>query len=94
MRIFLWIILALAAFLVFKNIFTPDTWQGFYYPNEASLLSHIASPVFNSLEECRDWVDEQVQKYNPEGYGYDYECGRNCRPRKEFTALVCEETIK
>jgi len=69
-----------------------DIWNGFYYPNEGNLTYSIPSPQFKTLDECRDWVDEQVQKYNPSGYGYDYECGKNCEYKDSFTMQICETT--
>ncbi|MBI2017452.1 hypothetical protein HYS92_00220 [Candidatus Daviesbacteria bacterium] len=69
-----------------------DTWQGFYYPNAGDLTRDIKSPIYKSIDECRDWVDSMVDRYNPSGEGYDYECGKNCKIKDGMTILVCETT--
>lgn len=69
------------------------TWQGFYYPNAENLTRSINSPTFKTVDECRDWVDEMVYKYNPSGYGYDYECGKNCKKKSDIDMYLCEETV-
>lgn len=71
-----------------------DTWQGFYYPNAGDLTTDIPSPIYKTLDECRDWADGMVDKYNPNGEGYDYECGKNCKVKDGLTVLVCEETVR
>ncbi|MFA7654334.1 MAG: hypothetical protein WCX97_04885 [Candidatus Magasanikbacteria bacterium] len=76
------------------NSIKGERWQGYYYPNEDNLAYNLQSPEFKSLEECRFWVNSQVAIYNPAGYGYDYECGKNCKFNKDFEAYVCKETIK
>lgn len=92
--IFWLIVVAIIGFLIFTKFIKNDTWQGYYYPNEGNLLNDIKSPIFKSLEECRDWVDVQVDRYNPSGYGYDYECGKNCKTKYGSTLLICEETVE
>ena len=71
-----------------------DEYIGFYYPNASDLTSDIQSSVaFDSLEMCRDWVDEQVSIHNPNGSGYDYECGKNC-DLSGGKPYICEETLE
>jgi len=77
-----------AYFLFFKK----DTWLGFYYPNENDLTRHIQSTELDSLEACRAWVNTQVPIHNPSGYGYDYECGKNCN-LQDYGLYVCKETL-
>lgn len=87
------IAVALIAWGVFSFL-KSDEYVGFYYPDASNLLSDIQSPgSFDSLELCRDWVDEQVSKYNPDGTGYDYECGKNCK-LSGGKPYVCEETLE
>ena len=69
-----------------------DKWMGFYYPDENDLTKHIQSSEFNSLEECRGWVKDQARVLNPEGKGFDYECGKNCRLAKPSSLYHCKET--
>ncbi len=36
-----------------------DAYTGFFYPNMSNLENYIQSPSsFDSLDNCRDWVDE------------------------------------
>ena len=49
--------------------------------------------TFDTLEACRDWVDEQVSIHNPSGIGYDYECGKNC-DTSGGKSYICEETLE
>jgi hypothetical protein len=71
-----------------------DEYLGFYYPDANNLSEDISSVVtFDSLESCRDWVNEQVSIFNPDGTGYDYECGRNC-DTSSGKPYVCEETLQ
>ena len=69
-----------------------ETWIGFYYPDENNLTEHTQSAELETIEECRFWVESQIAIHNPSGFGYDYECGKNCN----FDAgiYVCEETIR
>ena len=69
-------------------------WRGFYYPNESDLSSHIESGEFRSLAMCRNWVDDQVGTYNPNGHGYDYECGKSCRTIRGSDLLKCKKTVR
>ena len=71
-----------------------DKYVGFYYPDANDLTNDIqSSEVFDSLEMCRDWVDEQISIYNTDGSGYDYECGKNC-DLSGGKPYVCEETLE
>lgn len=68
------------------------TWTGFYYPDKNNIgdeSTWVIEYGFDSLEECRDWVDA-VGGNNP---NYDYECGSNCRG-DVISGYICEETIK
>lgn len=90
------LIISAVVLVIWGGIFflRSDDYTGFFYPDANNLLSDIQSPdTFKSLEECRDWIDEQVSIYNPDGSGYDYECGRNCKLSGD-KPYVCEETLK
>jgi hypothetical protein len=70
-------------------------YMGFYYPNADDLTYDIQGGPFKSLDECRDWVDGQMQVYNPTGSRIDdYECGLNCRFDKEWDGYICKETVQ
>jgi hypothetical protein len=76
------------------NIFN-QKWTGFYYPNEGDLITHVKSSELNSIDACREWVNGMANKYNPDGYGYDYECGKNCKLSETGSGLfICDETIE
>lgn len=71
-----------------------DEYLGFYYPDANNLSEDISSvATFDSLELCRDWVDEQISIFNPDRTGYDYECGKNC-DISGGKPYICEETLE
>jgi hypothetical protein len=71
-----------------------DEYVGFYYPDASNLSDDVQSPgTFSSLELCRNWIDEQISRYNENGTGYDYECGKNC-DLSGGKPYVCEETLE
>ena len=92
MKVFLQVlVVALVVWGIYSFIQT-DEYLGFYYPDANNLSEDISSvATFDSLELCRDWVDEQVSIFNPDGTGYDYECGKNC-DTSGGKPYVCEET--
>lgn len=76
------------------SLFKGDEYLGFYYPDKNNLTEDISSIVtFDSLESCREWVDEQVSIHNPNRIGYDYECGKNCNT-SAGKPYICEETLQ
>jgi uncharacterized protein YxeA len=84
------------AVLVFGSIwfFKKDKYVGFFYPDSNNLNKDIQSEdTFTSLEACRDWVNEQASIYNQNGFGYDYECGKNC-DLSGGKPYICEETLE
>jgi hypothetical protein len=70
--------------------------MGFYYPTAGDLQTYHKSPSeFDTIDECRDWIDEQVDVYNPTGEGYDYECGSSCKLSDSGIDIYhCNETKK
>ena len=68
-----------------------NNWMGVFYI-EGNLQNETISSPMSSLEECRDWVDEQSQVYGSSNY--DYECGRDCELSESGTIYHCEETTE
>jgi hypothetical protein len=65
------------------------TW--FYYPDADNVWDESTwkiQPWFNSIDECRGWIDSI--KWNNENY--DYECGYWCRYKSEYWMNVCKKT--
>lgn len=62
----------------------------FVYPDGVDVESTwIIQSGFTSLEECRDFVDQQEWWIM-----FDYECWSNCRVEKSLWWIyVCEETL-
>ena len=84
------VVIIIGAFLIFGR----ESWIGFYYPNQYDLTRNTQSSELGSLEECRLWVEGQVDTYNPSGSGYDYECGKNCKaPDHPGGLYLCDETV-
>ena len=66
-------------------------WTGFYYPDAENIgdeSSWVIQPGFESIDECRDWVDEVAGNNT----NFDYECGRGCRYEAKYGTTVCEIT--
>lgn len=89
------IVVVIAIILGLYSFFKGDTYTGFYYPDANNLTNDIQSEeTFNSLEICRDWVDEQKSIHNPDGTKQDdYECGKNC-DLSGGKPYICEETLE
>lgn len=86
-------VLVIITWVIFSFL-NSDKYVGFYYPDMSNLSNNIQSTdIFDSLEACRDWVDEQVYNYNPNDYSYDYECGKNCN-LSGGKPYICEETLQ
>lgn len=66
---------------------------GFYYPNIDKIGDESTwkiQPGFNSLDECRNWVDDVAWNNT----NRDYECGYKCTYKSEYGMNVCKETVK
>ena len=70
-----------------------DAWRGFYYPDRSDLTRDFRSDNLNSLEECREWVDEKRASLRILEGEDDYECGRNCKYKSDWDMYICEETV-
>lgn len=78
----------------FRSFFSKDEYVGFYYSDANNLSNNIQSKnIFGSLDDCRNWIEEQVSIYNSNNSSYDYECGKNCDLSKG-KPYICEETLK
>lgn len=79
--------------LVLLGVGCGQKWEGFYYPNGCLSCEedYIYSPIFSSLDDCRDWADSirQSRGDNPTD---QYECGLNCKKKDGFN--VCKETTE
>lgn len=91
------------------NTFKPSKYIGFYYPNAGDLMTYKQSFELDSLEQCRDWVDDISGGRTDTGF--DYECGNNCKLSEDYKYLqehdpqkisqynlkptyVCDETLE
>ena len=83
----------LAGLLLIGAGCTTDKWQGFYYPDGCLSCeeNYIYSPIFSSLDECRDWANSTRQKRGNNSSD-EYECGLNCKIKDGFN--VCKETTE
>ncbi len=69
------------------------TWTGFYYPDAGNLYVYKKSPELKTIDDCRNWVDNMADTYNPYGADDDYECGKNCKLAEYSTDFYeCETT--
>jgi len=68
-----------------------ENWTGFYYPDADNIgdeSSWVIQLGFETLDECRDWVD--VVSYGNKNF--DYECGSGCRYDKTYGMNICKTT--
>ncbi len=81
---------------IFSSVFKKDTYIGFYYPDASNLFVNTQSEgQFYSLDQCRNWINEQKTIYNPKKENLDdYECGKNCDLQNGNKPYVCEETLE
>lgn len=87
--IFLLIILS----AIFLTGCAKKQWTGYYYPAADKIddkSTWIIQPGLNSLEDCREWVNSVTI----EGADDDYQCGFNCRFRKDVGETVCESDAR
>jgi hypothetical protein len=87
MRVLLGLVVFLAVVLLFVGgvwyTFSTMTYTGFYYPDVNPLLplkvNPVVSPEFESIEQCRGWIDEQKEKFSiSDGTYQEFECNWNC----------------
>lgn len=82
----------LGIYFLWKTVLFPSKWIGFYYPDANDLTNSKQSPELKSLEECREWVDDVSNGRTDTGF--DYECGKRCKPSKTGGIYVCDETVR
>ena len=70
--------------------FKEDTYEVFIYPNRYDLTNHRFIGTYESIDEAREIVLQEIVKYNQP----DYEIGKNCENREGTSLRVCEETLK
>ena len=79
-------------FWLWNNVVSPPKFIGFYYPDAGNLLNYKQSSELNSLEQCREWIDDISGGRTDTGF--DYECGKNCKLSGGGGTYVCEETLE
>jgi hypothetical protein len=55
-------------------------------------LTYKQSPELDSLEQCREWV-ENVSGGRKDA-DFDYECGKDCKLSQTGDSYICDETLK
>lgn len=68
-----------------------DTYIAFFYYDPSNLNAYWQAPV-GSIEDCRNWVNLQIER-DYDG-AYDYECGVNCLYDNGFQGYICEKTVE
>lgn len=93
-KFILWILIFTFFIWMSSFVFSKDKYIGFYYPDRYNLFEDIQSDgYFETMEQCRVWVNTQISIHNKGNLNYDYECGKNC-DMSGGKPYVCEETIK
>lgn len=83
--------------LLFSVIFlsgcSNNNWTWFYYSDADNIgdeSTWTIQPGLNSLDECRNWVDDVAWNND----NFDYECGYKCRYESSYGMNICKETVK
>jgi len=86
-------LLTVGIMLLFFIVGCKGTWTGFFYPhgNLSDETQWRIRHGLKSLEECRDWAEGQMATTDG---GDDYECGKNCKLKKDYKIYICDETVK
>ena len=66
------------------NLFEPDHYDVFIYPNRHDLTKDIYAGRYDSVSEARDVAQSYMKNYS----NGDYEIGKNCTSEG-----LCEETF-
>jgi hypothetical protein len=73
----------------------PYRYIGYFYPNIDNMEYWDESGPVTSVEECKEWVDKMVVKYN--ATNYDYECGKDCYkgdPYDQNNQYTCRTSVE
>ena len=77
--IFSIIIIGVVGYFVYNQFFKyPYRYVGYFYPNIDNMDKWVESDPMGSVNECRDWANEMINKYKVESGKYDFECGKDC----------------
>ncbi|WP_265529094.1 hypothetical protein [Sphingomicrobium marinum] len=60
------------------ELFEPDRWEGFVYPNQHNLADWQAIGTYETFEQCRAAAQSRIQSLD-EPDNATFECGLNCR---------------
>lgn len=86
------LLLSLASLLIVASLACgAATYRPIYYPDRSDLTTFIKGPEFSSIEEAREWVNDQGLRRGDRDW--DYEIGKNCKS-SNYGVDVCEETVK
>ncbi|KKT39861.1 hypothetical protein A3K29_00765 [Candidatus Collierbacteria bacterium RIFOXYB2_FULL_46_14] len=85
-------VLIFVIFWIWNHVISPPKFTGFYYPNAGELSVYKQSPELDSLEECREWVEDISGGRTDQNF--DYECGKNCRLSEAGGIYICNETLE
>jgi hypothetical protein len=87
------LILFITGSLALSGCILKKQWTGYFYPNLDTIddkSTWIIQPGLASLEDCREWV----QSLSKNKSNFDYQCGYNCRFKKEYGETICESDAK
>ncbi len=85
------ILLLILLFITLSGCTAKKNWTGFYYSNINKMEDEstwVIQPGFETLDDCKEWVDDIYDSND----NYDYECGYGCRYNKGLRVNVCEIT--
>ena len=88
------IILILIIWGIYILFIKSDQWQPVFYPDTSNLTEYLYGPIVETVEQCRDWINNEAIKLEKALGDYDYECGLNCKYDSFYRTEICEETVK
>lgn len=81
--------------IYFQFVKYPYRYIGYFYPNIDNLEYWDESGPVSSVEECKEWVNTMIVKYN--AINYDYECGKDCYkgdPYDQNNQYTCRTSVQ
>ena len=97
--IFTFVIIIFFGFLIYSFFFKyPYRYVGYFYPVKENMDKWVESKPLSSIDGCRDWVNEMINKYKVyDTENYDYECGKDCYkgdPYNQGVTYTCHSSLR
>jgi len=93
------VLLVFSGLFIYRQFFKyPYRYVGYFYPDIENMDNWVESKPLGSLDSCRGWVNEMINKYKVyDSSGYDFECGKDCYkgdPYNQGVTHTCRSSVK